>query len=72
MGGRDEQMSFMDALAIVSFMIGVANYGENISQSTMQNTVSSAVEDIHSHLKAQDEKMNYILSLLKGGDQSDQ
>lgn len=71
MDGRDGQMSFMDALAIVSFMIGVANYGENVSQSTMQDTVSLAVEDIHSHLKAQDEKMDYILSLLKGGNQSD-
>ena len=72
MGGRDGQMSLMDALAIVSFMIGVANYGENVSQGAMQETVSSAVEDIHSHLKIQDEKIDYILSLLKGGDHNEQ
>ena len=68
MGGKDGQISLMDALAIVSFMIGLANYGENVSQGAMQETVSSAVGDIHSHLKVQDEKIDHILSLLKGED----
>lgn len=68
MGGTNGQMSLMDALAIVSFLIGVANYGENVSQGQMQETVSSAVEDVHSHLQTQDDKIDYIISLLKEGE----
>lgn len=68
MGGFNGQMSLMDALAIVSFLIGVANYGENVSQGQMQDTVSQAVKDIHQHLQIQDQKIDEILSLLKGSD----
>lgn len=60
-----EQFSILDAISIVSFVVGVANYSENIGQSQMQNTVNNAVLDIHKHLKAQDEKLNLVLSILE-------
>lgn len=58
--------TLMDALAIVSFMIGLANYGENVSQGQMQEVVNQAVKDIHRHLEIQDYRIDEILSLLKG------
>lgn len=59
------RMSFLDALTIVSFAISLANYDENIGQSDMQNAVSSAVSNIHSHLADQDEKINKLITLLE-------
>ena len=59
------RMNFLDALAVISFAIGLANYDENIGQSDMQNAVSFAVSDIHSHLADQDEKINKLIALLE-------
>lgn len=60
----NKQNSFLDAIAMVSFIIGVLNYNENVDQSTMDNAVKSAVEDIHNHLKKQDDKINAIMAKL--------
>lgn len=65
--GSDEGISLLDAMALVSFLIGLANYDENVDQSSMSKTVNQAVNDIHYHLSMQDEKINEILSKL-GGD----
>lgn len=62
-----EQLTLLDALAVISFLIGVANYGENVDQSTMSKTVQAAVDDIHKHLAIQDEKIDLLLSKLEGG-----
>ncbi len=62
---NNERIGFLDVLAIISFVIGLANYDENIGQSNMQNAVSSAVSDIHSHLADQDEKINKLITLLE-------
>lgn len=62
---NDGRMNFLDALAIISFIIGLANYDENIGQSDMQSAVSSAVSDIHSHLADQDENINKLIALLE-------
>lgn len=59
------RINFLDALAVFSFVIGLANYDENIGQSDMQNIVSFAVSDIHSHLADQDEKINKLITLLE-------
>ena len=69
MRGSNEGISLLDAMALVSFLIGLANYDENVDQSSMNKTVKQAVEDIHYHLSMQDEKINEILSKL-GGDTS--
>lgn len=62
-----EPLSILDAIAIVSFLIGLANYDENVGQSQMQDAVNGAVSDIHSHLQRQDEKLDQILNLLSKG-----
>lgn len=64
---RNPNLGMMDALAIVSFMLGLANYEENLGQSQVQELVSQAVENIHSHLREQDRKLDQILNKL-GGD----
>lgn len=60
-----EQFTILDAMTIVSFMVGLANYGENIDQSTMSKTVQAAVDDIHRHLADQDEKLSKLLTKLE-------
>lgn len=67
MRGSNEGISLLDAMALVSFLIGLANYDENVDQSSINKTVKQAVDDIHYHLSMQDEKINEILSRL-GGD----
>ena len=66
MNDSGQQLSFLDIITIISFIIGVANYSENVDQSQMQDTVNSAVLDVHDHLKDQDEKLSKILALLEG------
>lgn len=61
----DKWLSVLDAIAITSFIVGLANYEENVDQSALNETVSSAVSDIHDHLKVQDEKLNKILRMLE-------
>ena len=52
-------------MAIVSFMISLANYEENIDQTFLQNVLNEAIADIHSHLEEQDKKIDYIIRLLE-------
>ena len=63
---------FLDALAIVSFLVGLQNLEMNITQEDMQNTESKLsntlreqVKEIHEHLELQDAKINHILEILK-------
>ncbi len=69
MRGSNEGISLLDAMALVSFFVGLANYDENVDQSSMNKTVKQAVDDIHYHLSVQDEKICEILAKL-GGDTS--
>ena len=63
---------FLDALAIVSFLVGLQNLEMNITQEDIQNTETKLdealrlqVKEIHSHLEDQDKKIDNILSILK-------
>lgn len=55
----------LDAMTVLGFLIGVANYDENITQSDLQEMMKSALKDIHSHLQEQDRKIDDILKMLK-------
>lgn len=55
----------LDAIAAISFVLGVANYQENISQSDVQDLVQNALRDLHNHLEQQDKKIDEILRILK-------
>ena len=57
----------IDALSVVSFMIGLANLDQNLDQSQLQEALGEAVSDIHRHLQAQDDKLDHILSIITQG-----
>jgi hypothetical protein len=60
-----KQYDLLDAITMVSFIVGLLNYGENVDQTTITDTVQSAVQDIHDHLSEQDGKITKILQLLE-------
>lgn len=66
MGNSDTRDYYMDVLSIASFIVGLANYGENLDQRSAQDMLKAQSEDIHAHLKMQDEKIDRILELLEG------
>jgi hypothetical protein len=57
----------LDAMAFIGFLIGVANYEENLSQSDVQDMIKGALRDVHEHLEEQDNKIDHIIELLEGG-----
>ena len=52
--------NLLDSIALVSFVLGLANYDENVSQSLVQELIDKALGDIHNHLEQQDIKMKAI------------
>lgn len=61
------QFDFLDILAVISFVIQLENQRHIIRMSDIQGEVNSAVENIHSHLQTQDEKIDLILERLGYG-----
>lgn len=59
--------NLLNAVAMVSFIMSLANYSENLDQSSTQDMLNKVVGDIHSHLKEQDEKIDKIMDILEGG-----
>lgn len=64
----DNQFNLLDILNILSFYIGIKNLNENLSQGTAGDMLQIAVEDIHKHLKEQDERLDRIEVLLNDKD----
>ena len=62
---NSKQYDLLDAITMVSFSVGLLNYGENVDQTTINDTVQSAGQEIHDHLAKQDEKITKILQLLE-------
>lgn len=67
----DRQFDILDILNILSFIIGVKNLNENLSQNTAGDLLSVAVKEIHGHLSKQDKKIDLILKKL-GVDYNDE
>lgn len=66
------ELSFIDLISIVSFCVGLQNLDLNISQENLDSQTQeldgrlrASVEDIHQHLKRQDEKIDWIIEVLK-------
>lgn len=62
---------FLDALTLVSFMIGLANYGENLSQSDkddmmqmLDKKTNAMLERLEEDLERQNEMLREILEKL--------
>lgn len=71
--GENGELTFLDMLSVVSFLIGVRNLELNVTQEDAQNLQKELSEktdlllqELHGHLKQQDEKINEILNLLRG------
>lgn len=58
------QISVMDMLNILSFYAGIKNLDENINQNDLQEILNSAIKDIHTHLEAQDKKIDKIVEVI--------
>lgn len=67
----NRQFDILDILNILSFVIGIKNLNENLSQNTAGDLLSAAVKEIHDHLSEQDRKIDLILEKL-GVDYNDQ
>ena len=65
MNNDSKEWGFLDILNILSFVIGVANYDENITQGQLQDMAMRVADDIHQHLQEQDEKIDKLLELLE-------
>lgn len=67
----NRKSNILDAMTVVGFLIGLANYDENITQSDLQDMMKCMLKDVHEHLEEQDNKIDSILGLLKEGKQNE-
>lgn len=66
------QLDFLDLISIASFVIGLENLELNATQEDAQNLqrelsekTDLLLQEIHSHLKEQDNRLSIIEQLLK-------
>lgn len=64
--------SILDVLNVVSFLIGVANYNENLTQTDKQELIhkldkqtSELLSQLNAHLERQDENIDKLLTMLE-------
>lgn len=69
--GENGQFTFLDTISLISFMIGIMNLNENLTQGdkqellkTFSEKADSLLKEIHSHLERQDIKIDKILKEL--------
>ena len=74
--GANGELTAIDILNVLSFIIGLKNLDLNIDQNDMDNQtqeidkraselVNSAIAEIHQHLENQDKKIDKILEVLQ-------
>ena len=72
--GDNGELTFLDMIAILSFVVGLVNLDENLTQSDkadLQEELSQKadmlLQEIHGHLERQDALLTQILEELKNG-----
>ena len=72
MSEENRQLTFLDILNVMSFLIGIENLNANLDQNDKQDLQHDLYEasdrllkEIHAHLEAQDKKINEILKRLE-------
>jgi hypothetical protein len=55
----------LDVISLIGTLLGIANYGMNITQNDFQEATKLQTDDIHKHLLEQDKKIDRILQLLE-------
>lgn len=75
---NDRELDFMDILSIVSFLVGIANYEENLTQSDKQDLMKDVdsktaviLTEIHAHLEKQDKMLQQLLDERMKSNDSD-
>lgn len=70
--GENGQLTFLDTLSIINFLIGIENLDLNLTQEDkqqLQHDLSTKTDlllnEVHAHLEQQDAKLDEILQLLK-------
>lgn len=65
-------LDVLDILAIASFLVGMQNLDLNLAQEDLDNqtkeldkSLREVVDNIHKHLKVQDEKIDYIIKAVE-------
>ena len=68
MTSQNRQLTFIDLLSVASFLIGLENLEENVTQSDKQDlqndlaeTAERLLSEIHAHLEEQDRKIDALL-----------
>lgn len=66
------QLGFMDILGILSFVVGLMNLQENLTQGDKQELIQELgkksdllLTEIHGHLEEQDHKIDAIMEILE-------
>lgn len=69
--GRNGELTFLDAISIISFCVGLQNLSENLTQGDKQELQKDLADkadkllvEIHTHLEEQDAKIDEILKRL--------
>ena len=65
--GANGEFTFIDIISLISFYVGLENLSSNISQEDVQQVAEGILNEIHSHLQAQDEKIDKIIEVLHEG-----
>ena len=67
--------NLLDAMSVMSFVIGLMNLNENLTQGDKQELISEfsnkadiLLKEIHNHLELQDIRLNQILERLENND----
>ena len=72
MNSENRQLTFLDILNVLSFLIGVENLEANLDQNDKADlqhdltmTAEKLLSEIHAHLESQDVKIDKILKRLE-------
>lgn len=70
--GEYGQFTFLDTISLISFIISMMNYNENLTQSDKQDLqqqlsdkMDTVLNQVHAHLENQDKKIDYIINKLE-------
>ena len=71
--GSNGEWTFLDIISLIGFCVGLQNLDLNISQENLDNQTQEldrrlreVVDDIHQHLKTQDDKIDRVLEEMYG------
>ena len=63
--GEHGEFTFLDAVSIVSFLIGLQNLDINLTQDDLSKEADRLLNELHAHLQEQDRKIDLILAKLE-------